>query len=253
MDYELIIFFFVIAFLYSSVGFGGGSSYLAILSLYSFEYRLLRTIALVCNLLVVSGGTYLFARQGHIKWKKTLPLAILSVPLAFVGARIPFRQETFFILLGATLVLTGIIMLLEDYLKKASERTRASKLKENPAMNGALGGGIGFLAGSVGIGGGIFLSPLLHILHWDKAKTIAGTASFFILINSISGLAGQLSQGNLTFDFKMVLYLGLSVLVGGQLGSRMSVFKLSQRGVKILTALLVLFAGGRLLFKYLIG
>ncbi|WP_339607826.1 sulfite exporter TauE/SafE family protein [uncultured Roseivirga sp.] len=252
MDYELIFFFFAIAFLYSSVGFGGGSSYLAILSLYSFEYRLLRTIALVCNLIVVSGGTYLFAKQGHINWKKTLPLVLVSVPLAFIGARIPFKENVFFILLGSTLIIAGIIMLLEDYLRKKSIQNAQEGKKAMPIVNGAIGGGIGLLAGSVGIGGGIFLSPLLHIMHWDKAKTIAGTASFFILINSASGLAGQLSQGNLTFDYKMILYLGLSVLVGGQLGSRLSVFKLSQKKVKILTALLVLFAGGRLLLKYLV-
>tara|TARA_R110001592_G_scaffold154837_4_gene384128 strand:- start:4486 stop:5244 length:759 start_codon:yes stop_codon:yes gene_type:complete len=252
MDYELIFFFFAIAFLYSSVGFGGGSSYLAILSLYSFEYRLLRTIALVCNLIVVSGGTYLFAKQGHINWKKTLPLVLVSVPLAFLGARIPFKENVFFILLGSTLVIAGIIMLLEDYLRKVSVEKASKEKKDMPIVNGAIGGGIGLLAGSVGIGGGIFLSPLLHIMHWDKAKTIAGTASFFILINSASGLAGQLSQDNLTFDFEMILYLGLSVLVGGQLGSRLSVFKLSQKKVKMLTALLVLFAGGRLLLKYLV-
>ncbi|KYG74657.1 hypothetical protein EV198_0856 [Roseivirga ehrenbergii] len=252
MDYELIFFFFAIAFLYSSVGFGGGSSYLAILSLYSFEYRLLRTIALVCNFIVVSGGTYLFAKQGHIKWKKTLPLVFVSVPLAFLGARIPFKENVFFILLGSTLVIAGIIMLLEDYLRKVSVEKASKEKKDRPIVNGAIGGGIGLLAGSVGIGGGIFLSPLLHIMHWDKAKTIAGTASFFILINSASGLAGQLSQNNLAFDFEMILYLGLSVLVGGQLGSRLSVFKLSQKKVKMLTALLVLFAGGRLLLKYLV-
>tara|TARA_R110000796_G_scaffold159169_3_gene275798 strand:+ start:53040 stop:53798 length:759 start_codon:yes stop_codon:yes gene_type:complete len=252
MNYELIFFFFAIAFLYSSVGFGGGSSYLAILSLYGFEYRLLRTIALVCNLIVVSGGTYLFAKQGHINWKKTLPLVLVSVPLAFIGARIPFKENVFFILLGSTLIIAGIIMLLEDYLRKKSIQNASEGKKAMPVVNGAIGGGIGLLAGSVGIGGGIFLSPLLHIMHWDKAKTIAGTASFFILINSTSGLAGQLSQGNLTFDFKMILYLGLSVLVGGQLGSRLSVFRLSQKKVKILTALLVLFAGGRLLLKYLV-
>ncbi|KYG82325.1 sulfite exporter TauE/SafE family protein [Roseivirga echinicomitans] len=252
MDYELIFFFFAIAFLYSSVGFGGGSSYLAILSLYSFEYRLLRSIALVCNLIVVSGGTYLFAKQGHIKWKKTLPLVLISVPLAFLGARIPFKENVFFILLGSTLVIAGIIMLLEDYLRKVSIEKASKEKKDMPIVNGAIGGGIGLLAGSVGIGGGIFLSPLLHIMHWDKAKTIAGTASFFILINSASGLAGQLSQDNLTFDFEMILYLGLSVLVGGQLGSRLSVFKLSQKKVKMLTAFLVLFAGGRLLLKYLV-
>ncbi|WP_323755901.1 sulfite exporter TauE/SafE family protein [Roseivirga sp.] len=252
MDYELIFFFFAIAFLYSSVGFGGGSSYLAILSLYSFEYRLLRSIALVCNLIVVSGGTYLFAKQGHVKWKKTLPLVLVSVPLAFLGARIPFKENVFFILLGSTLVVAGIVMLMEDYLRKVSVEKVSKGKKDMPIVNGAIGGGIGLLAGSVGIGGGIFLSPLLHIMHWDKAKTIAGTASFFILINSASGLAGQLSQDNLTFDFEMILYLGLSVLVGGQLGSRLSVFKLSQKKVKMLTALLVLFAGGRLLLKYLV-
>lgn len=200
----------------------------------------------------MSGGTYLFAKQGHINWKKTLPLVLVSVPLAFIGARIPFKENVFFILLGSTLIIAGIIMLLEDYLRKKSIQNASEGKKAMPVVNGAIGGGIGLLAGSVGIGGGIFLSPLLHIMHWDKAKTIAGTASFFILINSTSGLAGQLSQGNLTFDFKMILYLGLSVLVGGQLGSRLSVFRLSQKKVKILTALLVLFAGGRLLLKYLV-
>jgi len=250
MDYELIIFFFLIAFFYSSVGFGGGSSYLAVLSLYSFEYHLLRTIALVCNLIVVSGGTYLFAKQGHIKWRKTLPLVLLSVPLAFLGARIPFQEEMFFILLGATLMLTGFIMMADDYLRGLQVK-RLKANNQSIVTNGIIGGSIGFLAGSVGIGGGIFLSPLLNIIKWDQAKTIAGTASFFILINSASGLAGQFSQNNLSFDFSMILYLGLSVFLGGQLGARLAVFKLSQKSVKMLTALLVLFAGARLLFKYI--
>jgi hypothetical protein len=252
MDYELIAFFFIISFLYASVGFGGGSSYLAVLSLYSFEYRLLRTIALLCNLIVVSGGTYLFAKEQHINWKRTIPLVLFSVPLAFLGAKIPFRESNFFILLGSTLVLTGLIMLFEKSLKQLSKGESESKLKDNTVLNGGIGGAIGLLAGTVGIGGGIFLSPLLHIINWAKAKSIAGTASLFILVNSIAGLAGQLSEGNLSFDYQLIIYLGLSVLIGGQLGSRLSVFKLSQERVKMLTALLVLFAGARLLWKYLV-
>lgn len=188
--WEIAIFFFAIAFVYASVGFGGGSSYLALLSLYALPFQEMRLIALVCNVIVVTGGTIVFIRNGQVAWKKILPIVLVSVPLAYVGASLPISHSVFFILLGSSLVLAAILL----WVKTQSTVQDNSHTYAHTVINSILGGAIGFLAGMVGIGGGIFLSPVLNIMNWDTAKRIAATASVFILVNSLAGIAGQLSK-----------------------------------------------------------
>jgi uncharacterized protein len=247
--WEILVFFFTIAILYSSVGFGGGSSYLAILALYGFEYHMLRSTALLCNITVVTFGCYIFFKNRHFKWKKMLPLVIISTPMAYLGGSMRITETTFFILLGIVLLTAAILMWFQP-VKTIEPETKTA---ENPNLlvNGSLGGGIGFLSGMVGIGGGIFLAPLLHLLRWDRPKTIAATSSFFILVNSIAGLIGQMSQPKFNIDWQLAAFLMMSVFAGGQIGSRLGAIRFQPRVVKSMTAILVAIVGIRILFKYL--
>jgi len=238
----LLLSFFIIAVIYSSVGFGGGSSYLAILALMVINFQLMRSTALMCNIIVVMGGVYIFYKEGKLDLKKSWPLVISSVPLAYLGGLWPIKQEVFFILLGIILVVVSILLWVQP--EKSSSVT-------NPKYNTLgfkilIGGTLGFLSGLVGIGGGIFLSPILHFIRWDEAKKISALASFFILVNSISGLAGQLHH-RAALDWNFIWPLLVAVFIGGQIGSRLGAQKFNPLYVKRITALLILVAGSKIL------
>ncbi|MBC3541607.1 sulfite exporter TauE/SafE family protein [Rufibacter sediminis] len=245
----LILSFFVIATLYSSVGFGGGSSYLALLALFLPNFLEIKSTALLCNLVVVSGGTYLFIKEGLFNLKKFLPLALCSVPAAFLGAMVPLKQASFFICLGGVLAFSGFLLVLQFFTQPVAQRIQYGH--HSRLFNLLLGTGSGFVSGLVGIGGGILLSPVLHLLRWADARTIAALASFFILVNSIAGLLGQVAGGNFKADLSLLAPLLLAVLVGGQLGTRISLRRIKPQAVKGLTGVFVLFIGLKLVFSYL--
>ncbi len=241
------VLFFIIALLYATVGFGGGSGYIAILSFYDSDPAQLRFIALCCNIVVVSGGTYHFVKNKILSISKVWPFAITSIPMAFLGGTIQLKSNVFFITLAFALFFAGVLMVSikndQNPLVKSS----------NKFSNAVIGGAIGFLSGLVGIGGGIFLAPILHLMRWDKPKVIAATASFFILVNSIFGLLGQMVSTSPSIDYKQLLLFIVAVLVGGQIGSRITVSWISQSKVRALTAALVIFASLRLIYKVLIA
>lgn len=247
--WELILFFAIIAFVYSSVGFGGGSSYLAVLALYALPFKEIRLIALLCNIIVVSGGVYIYYRHKQIDRKKILPLVGLSIPLAYLGAVIKLNEDTFFVILGLSLVIAAVLLWLKTNPITVTEVRQPQK--NDTFKNGVIGGGIGFLSGMVGIGGGIFLAPVLNLMRWDLPKKIAAAASVFILVNSLSGLIGQLiTVSTQDLNYYMILFLCGAVFLGGQLGSRLSV-KFNPVVVRRLTALLVFVAGIEVLVKHL--
>jgi uncharacterized protein len=242
---ELIFFFFIVALVYASVGFGGGSSYLAILAMYALPFKEIRLIALICNIIVVTGGTIIFIRKNEVVWKKVLPLIIASVPMAFAGAALKISQQTFFIALGCSLMVAGVLLWINN------KTAQVSNERSTWTRDGALGAAIGFLSGLVGIGGGIFLSPVLNLSGWATARKVAATASLFILVNSIAGIAGQLTQLTGEINYQMILYLGLAVLFGGQVGSRLGALRFDHTIIRRITAVLVFFAGIEVLIKHL--
>ena len=249
-NWAVILLFFVVAILYSSVGFGGGSSYLAILALTSLGFIQFRAISLLCNITVVSGGTYVYFKKGYFNWKKIIPLAFLSVPLAFLGGYLKISQKLFFVLLGVTLVVAALSMWISKYVKSKPVQDESSVVKDS-----FIGGFIGFISGMVGVGGGVFLAPILHLSNWDTPKRIAATTSFFILVNSIAGLVGQYYSRSVGTDFyfepNITLVLMLVVFIGGQIGSRLSVSKISPIVLKRITAVLIAFVGLKTLFEHL--
>lgn len=243
----IIPLFFLISILYSSVGFGGGSSYLAILALTGIIFTQIRATALLCNIVVVTGNVLLYHQQKKLKWKKIIPLVILSVPFAFLGGYLKISQNFFFILLGITLLFAAITM----WMSKKIVDSNKSNNDQNTIKNVSFGGFIGFISGVVGIGGGIFLAPLLHLTNWDTPKKIAATASVFILVNSIAGLFGQYSNPNFEIDWSLTSILLITVFIGGQIGSRMSTKRFTPIQLKKTTAFLIAFVSIRILIKYL--
>lgn len=241
----LALAFGVTALLYASVGFGGGSTYSALLALSDLDYRLIPLVSLACNIVVVTGGSIRFARAGVTPWKKALVIVALGAPASFLGGLTPIREATFLMLLGGSLVLTALTMLIPVREGAGSAPTPAARLMPLAAAP------LGYLAGLVGIGGGIFLAPLLHLVRWHEARGIAATASLFILVNSLFGLAGQMVKNGPALFGQAIgaaLPLLLAVVIGGQVGSLMASRLLPQQWIRWLTALLVLVVGVRLLF-----
>jgi uncharacterized membrane protein YfcA len=240
----LALAFLVTALFYASVGFGGGSTYSALLALSGLDYRLLPLVSLACNIVVVAGGSIRFARAELTPWRKALVIVALGAPASFVGGLTPIREATFLTLLGASLVLTALTMLLPIRDTAGGARLRAARFMPLAAAP------LGYFAGLVGIGGGIFLAPLLHLARWHEARGIAATASLFILVNSLFGLAGQmLKNGPGLFGTAIgaALPLLIAVVIGGQIGSLLAARLLPARWIRWLTAALVLVVGVRLL------
>jgi len=247
-NWHIIFLFFMVAILYSSVGFGGGSSYLAILALTGIAFTQIRATALLCNIMVVTGNVLLYQKKKLYDWKKVIPLVFFSIPMAFIGGYLKISQTFFFILLGFTLLFAAFSMWIS---KKITTTDNDAHPTFPMIKNISYGGLIGFISGMVGIGGGVFLAPLLHLTHWDSPKKIAATASFFILVNSIAGLLGQYVNPTFTIDWKLTSILLITALIGGQIGSRLSHRFFTPIQLKKATAVLIAFVSLRILWKYL--
>ena len=242
----LSFLFLLTATLYSSVGFGGGSTYLALLLIWDVPYLIFPVIALFCNIVVVSGNCFNYIKAGNINVKILTPYLISSVPLAFVGGSLSIDKDFFEILLFIILTLAGIMLLLK--FKSFDEKIEVYK-KIPKIIAILIGGTIGFISGVVGIGGGIFLSPILLLVRVDSTKNIATAASLFILINSISGLAGQFTKTSTINEIYSYWPLFLLVLLGGQLGNYLNLKIFPTRILALVTSALVIFVAIRMGLK----
>ena len=239
----LSIFFFITAIFYSSVGFGGGSTYLALMLIWDIPYYIFPILALICNIIVVSGNSINYVRSGNLNLKLLTPYLIGSIPFAFFGASISISKELFEILLFVILIIAGIFLLIES----KSFNDDQIKINSIPKIISVLIGSIiGFTSGIIGIGGGIFLSPILFLMKAGYPKQIATTASLFILINSIFGVAGQLTKDIVFHEFLNFWPLFIAVLIGGQIGNFLNIKFLSGKTLATITSLLVMFVAIRM-------
>ena len=245
----LSIFFFITAILYSSVGFGGGSTYLALLLIWDLPYYIFPVIALICNIIVVSGNSFNYIRSGNFNLKLLFPFLIGSVPLSFIGGTLIIKKEIFEILLFIVLLIAGLLILLNNKSYK-NEALIIKKL--NIFFSLFIGSILGLISGIVGIGGGIFLSPILYLLKAEKPKIIATTASLFILINSISGILGQFTKQIILNEIFNYWLFFVSVFAGGLIGNYLNIKIFSNRILAIITSLLVIFVAIRVSYKIFI-
>ena len=242
----LPIFFFITAILYSSVGFGGGSTYLALLLIWDTPYYIFPVIALFCNIIVVIGNSVNYIRAGNHNLKLLLPFLIGSIPFAYIGGTLIINKEIFEILLFLVLSVAGSLLLMNN---KAYENKDITVKKLNIFISVIIGSLLGLISGIVGIGGGIFLSPILFLLKADKPKNIITTASLFILVNSISGIFGQFTKDNIINEFVIYWPLFLSVFIGGLIGNYLNLKIFSNRVLALITSFLVIFVAARMALK----
>ena len=242
----LSILFFVTAILYSSVGFGGGTSYLALLLIWDIPYHIFPVIALCCNIIVVSGNCFNYIKAGNFNLKLLLPYLIGSIPLAFIGGSLPIEKKNFEILLFTILTLAGFLLLFKF---RSYEDNKDIYRKIPKIVSITIGGILGFFSGIVGIGGGIFLSPILFLLRAGKSQHVVTAASIFILINSISGIFGQLTKDIVLTEILNYWFLFWVVFIGGQIGNYLNLKIFPARILALITAGLVIFVATRMGFK----
>ena len=242
----LPILFFITAILYSSVGFGGGSTYLALLLIWEIPYYILPVIALGCNIIVVSGNSINYIKAGNLNLKLLTPYLIGSVPMAFIGGTLEIEKNIFESLLFFVLLVSGLLLLFNF----KSYDNNENKYKEVKYIYSLFIGSIlGILSGIVGIGGGIFLSPILFLLRAGLPKHIVTTSSIFILINSFAGIIGQLTKSYVLNDILEYWYLLFFVLIGGQIGNYLNLKILPTRFLAFITSCLVILVALRMGIK----
>ena len=244
----LSILFFLTAILYSSVGFGGGSTYLAILLIWGVPFTIFPIIALACNIIVVSGNCFNYIRAGNLNFKLLIPYLIGSIPLAFIGGSLEIEKQNFEILLFFILLIAGGVLMFNFKSYDDNE----DRYKNIPySFSIIIGSILGFISGVVGIGGGIFLSPILFLLKVAKPKHIVTAASLFILINSIFGIIGQLTKEISINELYPYSYLIIGVLIGGQIGNYLNLKIFPTRILALMTSALVIFVALRLGIKFI--
>ena len=242
----LSILFFITAILYSSVGFGGGSTYLALLLIWGVPYTIFPIIALSCNIIVVSGNCFNYIRAGNLNLKLLIPYLIGSIPLSFIGGSLNIEKQIFEILLFFVLLIAGCLLLINFNSYDDKEKS----YKNIPYfISITIGAILGFVSGIVGIGGGIFLSPILYLLKVARPKHIVTVASLFILINSIFGIAGQLTKEIYFEEIYPYFYLLIAVLIGGQIGNYLNLKIFPTKILALITSILVIFVAIRVGIK----
>ncbi|HMO81154.1 MAG TPA: sulfite exporter TauE/SafE family protein [Pyrinomonadaceae bacterium] len=236
----LIIFaIFLVAVLYSSVGHGGASGYLAVMAVFAVAPEVTRPTALTLNLFVASIATIHYYRAGHFSWRLFVPFAAASVPMAYIGGTIHLPTDVYKVVLGIVLLLAAA--------RLAWHFEGAEDAKEPPVWLALMIGAVlGLVSGLVGVGGGIFLTPLLLLLHWARAKTAAAVSAMFILVNSAAGLFGNYPNA-LSLPGNVWYWVGAAV-AGGFVGSYMGARRLDSLLLRRALAVVLVVAGAKLLF-----
>jgi len=235
----IIVAIFIVAVLYSSVGHGGASGYLAVMALLAVAPELTRPTALILNVFVASIAAFQFYRQAYFSWRIFLPFAIASIPMAFVGGMITLPTTVYKAVLGVVLILAAL---------RLAWKFEPGVESKTPQIWIALliGAVIGLLSGLVGVGGGIFLTPVLLLMNWSETKTAAGVSAMFILVNSISGLLGNYQQvAKLPTN---VWFWIAAAVVGGIVGSTLGSKRFDSLTLRRVLALVLIFAGIKLIF-----
>ena len=238
MEYLFLVSLFVIAFLYSSVGHGGGTGYLALLALFGVAPVFMKSTALTLNVFVAAIAFFSYYKAGYFKWKLIFPFLITSIPFAYLGALIIINPSAYKIILGIFLLIAVARMLFVP--KAITENSRQMPL----IIALVIGAVLGFFSGMIGIGGGIILSPILILMHWANVKESAAASALFILLNSISGLSALL-QGGFTFNPNIDAWIAVGV-IGGISGSYMGSYKLKPEKLKYVLASVLLMASIKL-------
>ena len=237
----LLILFFIIAYIYSSVGHGGASGYMAVLAITGYFSPELVPVILCLNILVSSVALTNYSRKGYFVWKLFWPFAIASIPAAFAGGYLQLEIDLFFIIVGAVLLLMAGAIIFKTYWKYDEGNLRPVNIPV-ALFSGA---GIGFLSGLVGVGGGVFLSPLILFLGWGTIRQIAAVSALFVLMNSLSGLGGHLFTTDILWLTAAIF--ALPVLIGGYLGSRFGVKTADTKLIRLMLALVLVIAGVKML------
>jgi len=234
-----IILFFV-AFLYSAVGHGGASGYLALMALYGIAPQEMKPTALMLNLFVSLTSFIQYYRGGYFLKRLFLPIAAASVPMAFIGGMITVEENIYKRILGVLLLFPVIRFF---FFKNVEDNELKPHSLSIAVATGAI---VGLLSGMIGIGGGIILSPILLLLQWTNQKQTAAISAAFIFVNSVAGLGGMLTQG-ISFTGDMVMYI-IVAFTGGLLGAYFGSKKFNQNVLKYVLATVLLLASYKLLF-----
>jgi uncharacterized membrane protein YfcA len=235
----LAVCILAIAILYSCVGHGGASGFIAILALFSLAPEAFKPTALVLNILVSAVATFHFARAGFFSWSLFWPFAATSIPFSFLGGYLSLSAPVYQPLVGVVLLASACRLLS----KKDREATEILRPSTTVAL--FVGGALGFLSGLTGVGGGIFLSPLLLLLRWARVKEVSAVAALFILVNSVSGLLGHVSSLQIIPDY--IPYLATAALAGGITGSHFGSQRIPALGIVRALSLVLIIAGFKLL------
>ena len=235
--------FFAASILYSSVGHGGASGYLAAMGLFGIAPALMRPTALVMNIAVASISLYKFSRSSGFNWRLFWPFAITAVPMAFVGGRIQLPILWFGILVGCVLLFSAIRLFIETLV--ADKRVRTIKGPPPLALALVLGAAIGLLSGLTGVGGGIFLSPLLVLMGWATVRDSAAPTAAFVLVNSVSGLLGLFSRQPTLPD--ALPYWVAAVVIGGLIGASYGSRRLGNNAMRQALAAVLVIAGAKMI------
>lgn len=240
----LPLLFFAVALVYAMGGFAGGSTYIALLVLAGLPLTDIPQIALICNLVVAASGCWIFFRSNYLSLPHLLPFLLGSIPMAYVGGRLPVSPNMFMMTLGLSLALAGLRLLWIP----APREIRGLTPSRQWLVGVPVGAILGIISGIAGIGGGIFLSPILYFMRWGNARQIAAASSFFIFLNSLSGLLGQTIKGGWQIELPLLLPLIIAVIIGGQIGSRMACHRLPLIRIQQCAAGLIMMVAAKLIW-----